>query len=111
MIIIRFLIFCLQLSKSHRDGHMAKVEFLDRLTFREIEMINEKQKRESNFLYLMIEFPRITMEGTDYAIVYFEKVATYIYITLYVHALSQVNLFFLDEVIVIIYAYIGMTFI
>lgn len=31
----------LQLTKAHRQGHMVKVDWLDRLTFREIEMINE----------------------------------------------------------------------
>lgn len=31
----------MQLTKSHRQGHMVKVDWLDRLTFREIEMINE----------------------------------------------------------------------
>lgn len=62
-----------KLSKRHRDGHMVKVDWLDRLTFREIEMVNEKQKRDSNFLYLMIEFPRIHFQEIDYTIVYFEK--------------------------------------
>lgn len=33
--------FFVQLTKSHRQGHMVKVDWLDRLTFREIEMINE----------------------------------------------------------------------
>lgn len=36
------LSLCLsQLTKAHRQGHMVKVDWLDRLTFREIEMINE----------------------------------------------------------------------
>ena len=30
-----------KLTKKHRKGHMVKVDWLDRLTFREIEMINE----------------------------------------------------------------------
>nr|XP_014342623.1 PREDICTED: phosphatidylinositol 3-kinase catalytic subunit type 3 [Latimeria chalumnae] len=30
-----------KLTKAHRQGHMVKVDWLDRLTFREIEMINE----------------------------------------------------------------------
>ncbi|KAK6179522.1 hypothetical protein SNE40_011856 [Patella caerulea] len=62
-----------KLSKKHRDGHMVKVDWLDRLTFREIEMINEKEKRNSNFMYLMIEFPHIHYEGTEFTIIYFEK--------------------------------------
>lgn len=63
-----------QLSKKHRDGHMLKVDWLDRLTFREIEMINEKQKRDSKFMYLMIEFPFIHYDDVEYTVVYFEKV-------------------------------------
>ncbi|XP_060571535.1 phosphatidylinositol 3-kinase catalytic subunit type 3-like [Ruditapes philippinarum] len=62
-----------KLSKRHRDGHMVKVDWLDRLTFREIEMVNERQKRDSNFMYLMIEFPRIHFSEVEYAIIYFEK--------------------------------------
>ena len=49
---------------------------MDRLTFREIEMINEQQKRDSNFMYLMIEFPHIHMDGTDCAVMYYEMVRT-----------------------------------
>ncbi|CAH1797509.1 unnamed protein product [Owenia fusiformis] len=62
-----------KLTKKHRNGHMVKVDWLDRLTFREIEVINEKQKRDSNFMYLMIEFPQIHYDGTKFAVVYFEK--------------------------------------
>lgn len=36
-----FVFFSVQLTKAHRQGHMVKVDWLDRLTFREIEMINE----------------------------------------------------------------------
>ncbi|GAB1609342.1 phosphatidylinositol 3-kinase catalytic subunit type 3-like [Argonauta hians] len=63
----------LKLSKKYRDGHMVKVDWLDRLTFREIEMINEKQKRSSNLMYLMIEFPYINFDNTEFTVVYFEK--------------------------------------
>lgn len=62
-----------KLTKAHRQGHMVKVDWLDRLTFREIEMINEKEKRNSNFMYLMVEFPRVVFEDTEYAVVYYEK--------------------------------------
>ena len=53
---------------------MVKVDWLDRLTFREIEMVNEQQKRDSNFMYLMIEFPYIHHDDVEYTVVYFEKV-------------------------------------
>lgn len=62
-----------KLTKKHRNGHMIKVDWLDRLTFREIEMINEKEKRSSNFMFLMIEFPRIMAHGIEYTVVYFEE--------------------------------------
>lgn len=63
-----------QLSKKHRDGHMVKVDWLDRLTFREIELINEKQKRDSNFMYLMIEFPYVHYNDLQFTVIYYEKV-------------------------------------
>ncbi|XP_066575957.1 phosphatidylinositol 3-kinase catalytic subunit type 3 isoform X2 [Amia ocellicauda] len=61
------------LTKAHRQGHMVKVDWLDRLTFREIEMINESEKRSSNFMYLMVEFPRVKSGEREYSIVYYEK--------------------------------------
>uniref|UniRef100_A0A667YRG0 Phosphatidylinositol 3-kinase catalytic subunit type 3 n=1 Tax=Myripristis murdjan TaxID=586833 RepID=A0A667YRG0_9TELE len=62
-----------KLTKAHRQGHMVKVDWLDRLTFREIEMINESEKRSSNFMYLMVEFPRVKTNEKEYSIVYYEK--------------------------------------
>uniref|UniRef100_A0AAX7TIT3 Phosphatidylinositol 3-kinase catalytic subunit type 3 n=1 Tax=Astatotilapia calliptera TaxID=8154 RepID=A0AAX7TIT3_ASTCA len=62
-----------KLTKAHRQGHMVKVDWLDRLTFREIEMINESEKRSSNFMYLMVEFPRVKSNDKEYSIVYYEK--------------------------------------
>lgn len=73
-----FFFVYVQLSKKYRDGHMVKVDWLDRLTFREIEMINEKQKRDSNFMYLMIEFPNIHFDNTEFTVVYFEKVRKFL---------------------------------
>ncbi|PSN36071.1 Phosphatidylinositol 3-kinase catalytic subunit type 3 [Blattella germanica] len=54
-----------KLTKKHRNGHMTKVDWLDRLTFREIELINEKEKRNSDYLYLMVEFPVVELEGVQ----------------------------------------------
>ncbi|XP_056379213.1 phosphatidylinositol 3-kinase catalytic subunit type 3 [Hyla sarda] len=62
-----------KLTKAHRQGHMVKVDWLDRLTFREIEMINESEKRSSNFMYLMVEFPCVKSDDKEYGIVYYEK--------------------------------------
>ncbi|KAF5919128.1 hypothetical protein HPG69_003766 [Diceros bicornis minor] len=67
------IIFVLQLTKAHRQGHMVKVDWLDRLTFREIEMINESEKRSSNFMYLMVEFRCVKSDDKEYGIVYYEK--------------------------------------
>lgn len=62
-----------KLSKKHHAGRLMKIDWLDRLTFREIEMVNEREKRNSNFLYLMLEFPRLHNDGREHALVYFEK--------------------------------------
>lgn len=62
-----------KLTKKHRNGHISKVDWLDRLTFRELELINEKEKRSSNYLYLMVEFPSITVDNIPNYIVYFEQ--------------------------------------
>ncbi|KAM3936808.1 synaptopodin-2-like [Leptodactylus fuscus] len=62
-----------KLTKAHQEGHMVKVDWLDRLTFREIEMSNEREKHSSNFMYPMIEFPRVKKGDQEYTIVYYEK--------------------------------------
>lgn len=62
-----------KLAKKHRNGQIEKVDWLDRLTFREIEVINEREKRESNYhYYLMIEFPTVSYNDKNYAIIYYE---------------------------------------
>lgn len=45
-----------------------KVDWLDRLTFREIEMINESEKRNSEYLYLMIEFSTVQVDGNNVSV-------------------------------------------
>ncbi|XP_045125770.1 phosphatidylinositol 3-kinase catalytic subunit type 3-like [Portunus trituberculatus] len=62
-----------KLAKKHRNGQMMKVDWLDRLTFREIELINENEKRSSNSMYLMVEFPRVEHEGVIYSVVWWER--------------------------------------
>ncbi|KAG0710365.1 Phosphatidylinositol 3-kinase catalytic subunit type 3 [Chionoecetes opilio] len=62
-----------KLAKKHRNGQMMKVDWLDRLTFREIELINEREKRSSNSMYLMVEFPRVEHEGVIYSVVWWER--------------------------------------
>jgi len=69
-----------KLVKKHRNGQINKIDWLDRLTFREIELINEREKRASEYLYLMIEFPEVTMDGVPVR----EIVNMYIYIYIYI---------------------------
>ena len=57
-----------KLAKKHRNGQINKVDWLDRLTFREIELINEQEKRASDYLYFMLEFPQITVESIPVSI-------------------------------------------
>jgi phosphatidylinositol 3-kinase len=45
------------MAKKHRMGQIPKLDWLDRLTFSEIETLCEREKRESDFLYLNVEFP------------------------------------------------------
>ncbi|XP_030557821.1 phosphatidylinositol 3-kinase catalytic subunit type 3 [Drosophila novamexicana] len=62
-----------KLAKKHRNGQVQKVDWLDRLTFREIEVINEREKRMSDYMFLMIEFPTIIVDDMyNYSVVYFE---------------------------------------
>lgn len=62
-----------KLAKKHRNGHIPKVDWLDRLTFRELEVINEREKRSSNYMYLTVEFQKITSDGILNHVVYFEQ--------------------------------------
>uniref|UniRef100_A0A4W4EMJ0 Phosphatidylinositol 3-kinase catalytic subunit type 3 n=1 Tax=Electrophorus electricus TaxID=8005 RepID=A0A4W4EMJ0_ELEEL len=45
-----------KLTKAHRQGHMVKVDWLDRLTFREIEMINEVRQNNYLIIFNMLVF-------------------------------------------------------
>ncbi|KAK3732085.1 hypothetical protein RRG08_026470 [Elysia crispata] len=62
-----------KLSKKYRDRHITKCDWLDRLTSREIELVYEQEKRDSESMFLMVEFPRIHYEGVNFTMVYFEK--------------------------------------
>ena len=53
------------------NSHHTIIEYL--VHYREIEVINEREKRKENFMYLMVEFPRVVHKDLEYAIVYFEK--------------------------------------
>ncbi|XP_044761219.1 phosphatidylinositol 3-kinase catalytic subunit type 3 [Coccinella septempunctata] len=62
-----------ELVKKHQAGLMPKVDWLDRLTFREIEQTNEREKRLSDHLYLMVEFMDCMIDGHSHNIIYFEQ--------------------------------------
>lgn len=57
-----------KLTKKYRNGQIKNVDWMDRLTFREIEGINEKEKKNSDFMYLNVEF-----EDTGMDVVYYEE--------------------------------------
>ena len=50
----------------------TQVDWLDRLTISEIQKIKAKETKESDCIYLMIEFPAIIVENKIYSIVYYE---------------------------------------
>uniref|UniRef100_A0A182JSA1 Phosphatidylinositol 3-kinase catalytic subunit type 3 n=1 Tax=Anopheles christyi TaxID=43041 RepID=A0A182JSA1_9DIPT len=62
-----------KLAKKHRNGQMEKIDWLDRLTFRELEVINEMEKRNSQFLYLMVEFPQVYIDEKLYSVIHLER--------------------------------------
>ncbi|EEZ98191.1 phosphatidylinositol 3-kinase catalytic subunit type 3 [Tribolium castaneum] len=62
-----------KLTKKHRNGHMTKVDWLDRLTFRELGLINNEEKSCSEYMYLMIEFPTVYIDLIPHYVVYFEQ--------------------------------------
>jgi phosphatidylinositol 3-kinase len=49
------------------------VDWLDRLAFREIEVINDSAKRSTQALYVMVEFARIVYDTDEYRMIYYEK--------------------------------------
>ena len=61
-----------QLVKKHRRGRMMRVDWLDRLTYREIEVINEREKRSTKCMYLTIEFPAFHFDNIEHTVVFFE---------------------------------------
>ncbi|KAK6643525.1 Phosphatidylinositol 3-kinase catalytic subunit type 3 [Polyplax serrata] len=61
-----------KLTKKHKAGQLPVVDWLDRLSFLEIEVINEMEKKNSNFFHLMIEFPFIEINSVPHSIVYYE---------------------------------------
>lgn len=62
-----------KLTKKYKSGKIPPVDWLDRLTFAEVEKVSQKKKQSSNLLFIMVEFPQVHYEGKQYSIVYFER--------------------------------------
>lgn len=60
--------------KRHRSGRIRNVDWLDKLTFRELEHINEREKKEMNSMFLRVEFPPITVDEKEVTVIYYEEV-------------------------------------
>jgi phosphatidylinositol 3-kinase len=61
--------------KRYEKGLVMRAEWLDKLTFPEMERLREKERKNSTDMHLMIEFPRVIVDGQDCTVVYFEKEA------------------------------------
>ncbi|GAV07977.1 hypothetical protein RvY_17746-2 [Ramazzottius varieornatus] len=62
-----------KLVKRHRSGRIRNVDWLDKLTFRELEHINEREKKEMNSMFLRVEFPPITVDEKEVTVIYYEE--------------------------------------
>lgn len=69
------LYFHTQLKKKYHNGHMIQVDWLDKLTFSEIEKLTQNEKTKSHHMYLSIEFPKVYIDNVEHSVVYFEKLA------------------------------------
>lgn len=79
-----------KLAKKHRNGQIPKVDWLDRLTFREIEMINEREKNESENMYLLIEFPTVLCEQTNQTVIFLHPVVKSLFLAQHLKHISFV---------------------
>lgn len=61
-----------KLRKKYLEGKIQPVDWLDRITFAEIERISQKDKSASAKLYLNIEFPQTMDMDLPISVVYFE---------------------------------------
>ncbi|KRY20820.1 Phosphatidylinositol 3-kinase catalytic subunit type 3 [Trichinella patagoniensis] len=59
-------------SKRYFSGLMEKVDWLDRITFRQIERICAQEKSLGKDLFLLVDFPVFHFGGNDFCMVYFE---------------------------------------
>lgn len=56
--------------KDHERGDIVKIDWLDRLAFRQIEKVHQRESEASDQLYLYVDLPRF-----DFPVVYSEQVS------------------------------------
>jgi len=56
--------------KDHERGDIPKVDWLDRLAFRQIEQVHQRESENSDRLYLYVDLPRF-----DFPVVFSEQVS------------------------------------
>lgn len=57
-----------ELMKDHERGDIVKIDWLDRLAFRQIEQVHQRESAESEHLYLYVDMPRF-----DFPVVFSEQ--------------------------------------
>ena len=70
-----------KLTKKYRTGKIPQVDWLDRLSFAEIEKINKREKSSMRMMFLDVQFTQFQAKGVDYSVVYFEPGADQVQIT------------------------------
>lgn len=55
--------------KEHERGDMVKIDWLDRLAFRQIEKVHAKESSKSDKLFLYVDLPKF-----DFPVVFSEQV-------------------------------------
>lgn len=69
-----------KMSRYHADGHMIKQDWLDRLTFKEIQNAIKREKQSvanSKFFFMNVEFAQIKCDDTKYNVLYYEEVRVF----------------------------------
>lgn len=62
-----------ELKSNYHNGQIIKIDWLDKLTFLEMEKMTQKMKADSKNIFLSVEFPKALIENTiDTPIMYYE---------------------------------------
>ncbi|QQP32979.1 Putative phosphatidylinositol 3-kinase catalytic subunit, partial [Caligus rogercresseyi] len=62
----------MNLTKQYRAGKIPHVDWLDRLTFAQVEKRKDRDKQSSQLLFLTIEFVSASLDGKPVSIVYYD---------------------------------------